>query len=120
MGKTCNKCGAKNLEWNKKSYELTGKWKLQDHKNKEGQWCVRAKKPELQITRKENIILCEYCSESNFGLCKGKEDYIAHVYAYHPNKEILTNLDYMYQHSKLIGVNIENWKSDSHWKKYQN
>ena len=41
MTKTCNKCGVKELNWNRKYHEETGKWKLQDHKHKEGEWCVR-------------------------------------------------------------------------------
>ena len=119
MGKTCNKCGTKNLDWNKKNYELTGKWKLQDHRDKEGQWCVKAKKPEYKIATKENVILCEYCRESNFGLCRTKEDYEHHVRAYHPNKEILTTLDYMFISCGLKGVDLENWISDSHYEKYK-
>lgn len=123
MGKTCNKCGKKELEWNKKHHERTGKWKLEDHKNKEGEWCVRNDvKSKSYIASKKDIILCEYCKDSNFGLCRSKEDYIAHVKAYHPNREILTNLDYMMQHNgKMDRATLKNWKSDahySHWNKF--
>ena len=74
---------------------------------------------EYKIAIKENIILCEYCRESNFGLCRSKEDYELHVRAYHPNKEILTTLDYMFLHGRLKGINLENWKSDFHYEKYK-
>tara|TARA_R110002012_G_scaffold237867_3_gene411602 strand:+ start:194 stop:568 length:375 start_codon:yes stop_codon:yes gene_type:complete len=119
MSKICNKCGVKELNWNKKYHEKTGKWKLQDHKNKEGEWCIRNVEKKSTIATKEGIILCEYCKESNFGLCRNKEDYKNHINAYHPKKQILTNLDYMYQHSNLSGVNIINWKSDSHYERYK-
>ena len=72
MTKTCNKCGVKELNWNRKYHEKTGKWKLQDHKNKEGEWCVRNIEKKSIVATKEGIILCEYCKESNFGLCRNK------------------------------------------------
>ena len=120
MNKICNKCGTRNLGWNKRHHEKTGKWKLDDHRNKKGEWCIKNNVIERITTPEKKIILCEYCSESNFGLCRGEKDFQAHINAYHPNQEILTNLDYMYQHCKLIGVNLDNWKSDLHYEKYKN
>ncbi len=118
--KICNKCGVKGLWWNKKHFEKTGKWQLIDHKDKKGEWCIRNSAPKLIVDSfKEKPRLCEYCIESNFGLCRTEKDYKSHVRAYHPKKEILTNLDYMFQHGRLQGVNLENWKSDSHYKKYK-
>ena len=91
--KTCNKCGVKGLWWNKKHFEKTGKWQLIDHKNKKGEWCVRNSSSKPIITKpKEKPRLCEYCLESNFGLCRTEKDYNIHVKTYHPNKEILTNV----------------------------
>tara|TARA_R110002020_G_scaffold233_4_gene1226 strand:- start:10818 stop:11189 length:372 start_codon:yes stop_codon:yes gene_type:complete len=116
MNKICRKCGTGRLDWNKKHHDKTGKWKLNDHKTKEGKWCIRNNtQPEKKT---HTVILCEYCKESNFGLCRSEEDYKAHVNAYHPKKEILTNLDYMCMHCGLKGVNLENWKSDLHYKNY--
>jgi|TARA_R110000824_G_scaffold273582_2_gene462064 hypothetical protein len=117
MSKICRRCGTGRLEWNKKHHEKTKKWQLEDHKTKEGKWCLRN---NIQIEKKiETIILCEYCKESNFGLCRSEKDYKAHIKAYHPNKEILTTLDYMFLHCGLKGVNLESWKSDSHYKNYK-
>lgn len=116
MGKTCNKCGRNNLSWNKKHHERTGKWKLEDHKNKDGEWCTRNDNVKKSfITSKKDVIMCPFCRESNFGLCRSKEDYETHVKAYHPNGEKLTNLDYMFKHSKVSRTVLKNWKSDSHY-----
>ena len=118
--KTCNKCGVKGLWWNKKHFEKTGKWQLIDHKDKKCEWCVRNNAPKIDVFDKTSkIILCEYCEDSNFGLCRSTKDYQAHLKAYHSNKEILTNLDYMFGHSNLQGVNLINWKSDPHYEKYK-
>lgn len=120
MSKSCNRCGTDKLYWNKKHFEKTGKWQLIDHKNKKGEWCVRNNAPKIMVTDiKEKVRLCEYCEESNFGLCRTEKDYKAHVKTYHPKKEILTNLDYMFMHCRLKGVNLINWKSDTHYEKYK-
>ena len=118
--KTCNKCGVKGLWWNKKHFEKTGKWQLIDHKNKKGEWCVRNSSSKPIITKpKEKPRLCEYCLESNFGLCRTEKDYNIHVKTYHPNKEILTNLDYMYKTSAEFHSSVlKNWSSDPHFKKH--
>ena len=123
MGKTCNKCGKKELEWNRKHHERTGKWKLEDHKDKQGEWCTKSDMiKKNNIASKKDVILCEYCKDSNFGLCRSKKDYEAHVKSYHPKKEILTNLDYMMMHSGKVNKEVlKNWKSDahySHWEKF--
>lgn len=123
MSKTCNKCGKGNLGWNKKYHDKTGKWKLDDHKNKEGEWCIRNNNEKKSyITNKKDVIICEYCKDSSFGLCRSKKDYEAHVKAYHPNHEILTDLDYKMKHSGKVNKNVlKNWKSDahySHWNKF--
>ena len=38
--KTCNKCGKRDLSWNKTWYDHSGKWQLVNHKNKDDKWCV--------------------------------------------------------------------------------
>jgi hypothetical protein len=118
--KTCNRCSVKGLWWNKKHYDKTGKWQLIDHKNKKGEWCVRNNEKKSQHTPiKQTIKLCEYCKDSNFGLCRSEKDYNTHIKAYHPNKEILTNLDYTYKHSGEFSVTVlRNWSSDPHFKKH--
>lgn len=123
MSKTCNKCGKSNLDWNKRHHERTGKWQLSDHKNKEGEWCVKNNiEKKSYVASKKDIIMCEYCKDSNFGMCRNEKDYKAHVKAYHPNHEILTSLDYMIKHSgKISRYVLKNWKSDahySHWDKF--
>jgi len=32
MRKTCHRCGTTNLGWNQSYHQLTGKWKLENHK----------------------------------------------------------------------------------------
>ena len=119
--KTCNKCGKSDLSWNQRHHERTGKWQLSDHKNKEGDWCVRNNKQKSSyITNKKDFIMCELCKDSSFGLCRSQEDYKKHQKIYHPNGEVLTELDW----KAAMGINrmtLKNWKSDahySHWDKF--
>ena len=77
MKKICNKCGTKNLTWNTKHHEKTGKWQLIDHRNKDRKWCVKNQnKTVLQID--SQIRLCELCDGTSFGLCRSESDYNHH------------------------------------------
>lgn len=91
--KTCKKCGRKVVGWNKPYFEKSGKWRLVDHKTIDGVWCIRnniVEQKEKKITKKD-CILCPLCSETNFGLCRSKEDFERHTKMYHPNGEVRDN-----------------------------
>ena len=94
VDKTCMKCGKTGLTWNKKYHDLTGLWKLSDHKNNENEWCVKNDRDKTFIRTKHDVVMCELCKESNFGLCT-PETIDMHLKKYHPNGEILTNEDYV-------------------------
>lgn len=115
--KTCNKCGVKGLWWNKKHHEKTGKWQLIDHKNKKGEWCVRNLDPNYRPEKKSSIILCELCSETSFGMCRSESDYKQHKHIYHPNNEVLTELDWKMKATPNEIPHV-NWSSDPHYSKY--
>ena len=113
--KQCNKCGMKGLSWDKDSFEKTGRWKLIPHKTNVGEWCGDNFKKKPQY--KSNSILCELCEGTSFGLCRGEEDYERHKKIYHPNNEVLTELDW---HMKQTPNKIphENWSCDPHYSTY--
>ena len=117
--KTCNKCGKRGLYWNKEYFEKNGKWKLSDHRNKDGEWCIKSNfiKKEFKQTSKKDCILCPLCTESNFGLCRSEKQYELHKKVHHPNGETLTDLDY---HAPFISkYTIKTfYKSDPHYLKY--
>lgn len=117
--KVCNRCGYKGLDWDQDFHKKTGKWKLGNHKRPDGKWCNKPSAVTM-MRKKHEVELCPYCKESNFGLCnKDTDELELHIKAYHPNKEILTNLDYIMMHGKLSENALKNWKSDSHYSKYE-
>lgn len=116
--KTCNKCGRKVVGWNKPYFEKSGKWRLVDHKTIDGKWCIRnniVEQKEKKITKKD-FTICPLCTDSNFGKCLTKE-YDEHKRKFHPNNEVLTNLDYI--HENMSAYTIKRyWKHDPHYSKY--
>ena len=119
MPKTCNRCGAMNLDWDHAYHDATGKWKLMQHKNKYGKWC--GKVPEKVMNKpltKNDVFLCELCSESSFGLCRSIEKLEEHLKKYHPTNEILTDLDYMMMVNGIPKSVLYYWKDDPHYEKY--
>ena len=72
--KTCHICGRKELYWNKKHYEKTGKWQLIDHKKPSGAWCIKNQSQPISQDRVKPI-LCKLCDESSFGLFRCEDDY---------------------------------------------
>jgi hypothetical protein len=67
--------------------------------------------------KKTDYYICELCSESNFGNVR-IEDKEEHIKRYHPNGEILTDLDYIHEHQSQYTTNIF-WKHDPHYYKYK-
>lgn len=118
MNKICNRCGVKNLTWNIRHHEKTGKWQLIDHKNKDGKWCVRNKSQPLSQNNIK-IILCDLCTGTSFGLCRGESEYEKHMKMYHPENEVLTELDWNMRLTPKEKVS-DGWSCDPHYKKYQN
>lgn len=120
MVKKCNRCGKGGLEWNKPYFEKSGKWRLQDHKNVKGEWCVRnnGSFEKTKIRTKKEVILCELCSESSFGLCKNEEDFRIHMEKFHPNGEIMTDLDYIAKFMTKHSIKTGFWQNDKHYSKY--
>ena len=112
--KTCNRCGTQNLEWDMHYHEVTGKWKLLEHKTSKGKVCGRVKQ---EVMSKVDAILCELCSDSGFGMCRGKEAYNEHLDKFHPNGEILTYLDYVHEHLSAYTIK-KFWKNDTHYDRY--
>lgn len=120
MDKTCNRCGKKGLGWDQQFYKRTGKWKLENHKRVDGKWCNKPTSDTMML-KKHEVMLCELCSESNFGLIKINENpnaYEEHLQKFHPNGEKMTNLDYTHGHLSQYTID-KYWKSDSHYHKYE-
>ena len=116
MSKKCNRCGKNGLDWNKNHFDKTGKWQLMDHRKKDGEWCVNNdhRKPKES---KRDVRLCELCSETSFGLCVGEEGLKKHKEKFHPNGEVLSELDYI--HENLSAYTLKRfWKHDPHYEKY--
>ena len=115
--KTCNKCGKKDLSWNVSWHQHSGKWQLINHKNKDGEWCVNnSLKPKENKLTKKDFTVCPLCTDSNFGYCLNK-DYEEHKKRFHPNGEVLTNLDYMHEHQSAYTTK-RFWKHDPHYSKF--
>lgn len=113
--KTCNKCKKNNLGWDLDFHKRTKKWKLEDHRRGDGKWCNKA--PEIRKMRtKKDLVLCELCMDSNFGLCL-KDKLEEHIEMFHPNGEILTDLDYKLMWG-LPKHHIQFWKKDKHYLKH--
>jgi|TARA_R110000824_G_scaffold6766_4_gene31199 hypothetical protein len=87
----CNRCGKTDLSWNKEWFKHDKKWKLSNHKNDDGDWCVNnIIVPKGLKTTKVDYIVCPLCMESDFGYCL-KSEYETHKKKYHPNDEARTN-----------------------------
>ena len=114
--KTCNRCGKKGLDWDLEFHKKMDKWKLENHKTSNGKWCNKPK--ETLMGKKTDYYICELCSESNFGNVR-IEDKAEHIRKYHPNGEILTDLDYIHEHQSAYTTKIF-WKDDPHYYKYIN
>ena len=114
--KTCNRCGTKNLQWDMHYHEITGKWKLLEHKTSKGKVCGRVKQ---EVLSKVTAILCDLCSETPFGLCRSQEEYEQHLKKYHPNGEVLSELDYIHENMSKYTIK-RYWKHDPHYDKYAN
>ena len=71
--KTCNRCGTQNLEWDMHYHEITGKWKLLEHKSSKGKICGRVKQDVFSKTSKKDIVKCPLCADSSFGWCDNSE-----------------------------------------------
>ena len=116
--KQCNKCGKRGLIWDKDFHKVTGKWKLESHRRADGKWCN--KPPEkIMPTRKREIVLCELCDGTSFGMCRSREDYYQHKKIYHPNNERMTELDWRMKMTPREKPHT-NWSSDPHYARYVN
>jgi hypothetical protein len=119
VGKKCNRCGRTGLNWDNRFHDKTGKWKLEDHRVSNGDWCNKA--PEVMMMRtREECRLCSLCADSSFGLIKSTNpiDMDKHMNLLHPNGEIMTELDYkMSCYMPLVYLNY--WTNDPHFSKYQ-
>ena len=113
--KTCNRCGKRGLDWDLEFHKKMGKWKLDNHKVN-GKWCNKPQ--EKLMASKTDYDLCELCSESNYGKCK-KEDKEEHLRKYHPNGEILTELDWIMKMNTSSNYWLKFWKNDKHYYKYE-
>jgi len=115
-GKVCNRCGTKNLFWNKEQHERTGKWQLEDHKNPQNDWCVISKRKV--IPQKFTLIHCELCC-GHFGWCDDKEDLEKHMKRVHPNGESVSELDVHMRMGKMSDTTLKNWEFDPSFYKYK-
>lgn len=87
-----------------------------DHRKKDGEWCVNNDHRKPKETKRD-VRLCELCSETSFGLCVGEEGLKKHKEKFHPNGEILSELDYI--HENLSAYTLKRfWKHDPHYEKY--
>ena len=105
VSKKCNRCGKGGLDWNREYFEKKGKWQLMDHKKKDGEWCVR-----------NNYVKQEKEKITNFGYLLNSE-YEEHKKKFHPNGEILTDLNYIHKHQSAYTTK-KFWKHDPHYEKY--
>ena len=115
--KTCNRCGRKGLNWDYDFKNRTGKWKLENHKV-DGKWCNKPTEASM-IRKKHEVVMCELCIDSNFGLCT-PETIEDHHRKYHPNNKPLTNLDYMVMVGGIPKYLLHYWKDDPHYSMYEN
>jgi len=116
VSKKCNRCGKGGLDWNREYFEKKGKWQLMDHKKKDGEWCVRNNYVKQKETKRD-IRLCELCSETSFGMCVGEQGLKEHKEKFHPNGEVLSELDYIAAHQSKFTTK-KFWKHDPHYEKY--
>lgn len=114
--KTCNRCGKKGLGWDLEFHKKMGKWKLDNHRVN-GKWCNKPK--EITMSgKKSDYDICELCDTTPYGkFLKGDKE--EHLRKYHPNNEVLTELDYIASMTKLSNHWLKFWKSDKHYNKYQ-
>lgn len=118
-GKKCNRCNKTGLQWDKIFHKKTGKWKLENHKRDDGKWCNKPTEESMMRTKFE-IIKCPFCFDtSSYGMFDDEDKLNTHVKDYHPNGEILTDLDY---NIKLAGIPkyvLHYWDSDPHYENYK-
>jgi hypothetical protein len=104
--KECNKCKKKELGWDYDYNKKTGKWKLEDHRRKDGKWCnkLSIQSQETKI-KKGDIEKCKLCKGNSGWIVtkQGRERHPKwgsltleeHVLLFHPNNEILDDVDMM-------------------------
>jgi hypothetical protein len=105
--KTCNKCGRDSLGWDKKYHEANGKWKLEPHKDAMNDWCIKpfVKRQPIYMGKSSDYVKCELCL-GNSGHCFVDDFFERHPEVagktlsehkemYHPNGEILDDIDFM-------------------------
>lgn len=114
--KTCNKCKKSNLDWDKIFHTKTGKWKLENHKRADGKWCNKPPE-ELMMRKKSDVIVCQLCIDSNFGLCL-KENMQDHMDNFHADGSSLTDLDYKIMNG-MNNMYLRWWHNDPHYYKYK-
>ncbi len=104
---TCNKCGKKDLSWNKEEFKNTGKWRLIPHRDSKKEWCIEPykKKVKMYMGNKKDYVKCELCL-GNSGHCF-VDDFFErhpevhghtlseHKATWHPNGEVLNDIDFM-------------------------
>ena len=115
--KTCNRCGTQNLEWDMHYHEITGKWKLLEHKSSKGKICGRVKQDVFSKTSKKDIVKCPLCVDSSFGWGDNSEVFEIHLEKYHPKGEMLTDLDYVVEHQSEYTTK-KFWKRDKNYSRY--
>jgi len=103
--KVCNKCQAKGLGWDMEYNKKTGKWKLDDHRRKDGKWCNKLSRQSQETKMKKgDYEKCKFCTGNSGWLLslQGRERLTErlpqdtmeeHVRKYHPNGEVLDDLD---------------------------
>lgn len=96
--KTCNKCSKEGLGWDIPNHTSTGKWKLENHKDPKGEWCIKPTTPIVKMTKttKNDWYHCDKC-ENQYGWLLTKE-------AHDANNAILycTLEDHIKTHHTLI------------------
>ena len=115
--KTCKRCGTQNLEWDMHYHEVTGKWKLLEHKSSKGQVCGRVKQEEFAKSSKKDIVKCPLCIDTSFGWCESKELFETHLHNFHPKGDMLTELDYISKFQSQYTTK-RFWKHDAHYSRY--
>ena len=104
--KECNKCKKKGLGWDMEYNKKTGKWKLDDHRRQDGKWCNKLSVKSQEIKPKTgDIEKCNLCDGNSGWLItrQGRDrnpNWISttpeeHAMMFHPNNEMLDDIDFM-------------------------
>ena len=104
--KTCNKCNVRELGWDYSYNKSTGRWKLEDHRRKDGKWCNKLSIQSQETpTKKGDLEKCKLCLGNSGWLLSetGRERHPRwysltpeeHKNMFHPNNEILNDVDFM-------------------------